>query len=112
MVGTDHHFQSEIEDYLKNFLESSPVRSLAEIIAFNEENAEKELPPPNSNQETLLKSLNFKLPQEEYEQALAHIRRVSRTEGLDKTFAEYGIDILVGPAESALSTFASASGKS
>ena len=38
------------------------------------------------------------------------IRDVGRTQGVDHTLAEYDIDVIIGPAESDLTTLAAASG--
>ncbi len=43
--------------------------------------------------------------------ALAHARKIGRSEGIDKLLKEYDIDVIIGPAESAMPTIAAASGK-
>lgn len=44
MLGLlDHHYKVEFENHLAE-LKTSPVRTLQELIEYNKENAEKELP--------------------------------------------------------------------
>lgn len=42
---------------------------------------------------------------------MTKIRDVGRSRGIDHTLEEYNIDVIIGPAESALTAFAAASGK-
>lgn len=41
---------------------------------------------------------------------MTKIRDVGRTRGIDHTLKEYDIEVIIGPAESALTAFAAASG--
>ena len=41
---------------------------------------------------------------------LEHARLIGRERGIDETFKRYNINVLIGPAESAMSTFAAAAG--
>jgi hypothetical protein len=48
---------------------------------------------------------------EEREEAIAHVRDVGRTRGIDETLAKYDIDVILGPADCSLSSLAAASGQ-
>jgi amidase len=87
------------------------VRSLKELIEFNEANADKELPPDHPQQDRLTKAQDFHMKPEDYQTSLAYIRRMSKEEGIDKILAQYNIDVIIGPADSFLSTLASAAGE-
>ncbi|RDW76971.1 amidase signature (AS) enzyme-5 [Coleophoma cylindrospora] len=114
--GVDHFgdltyadFRPLMNEYLES-LEESPVRSLKDIIKFNEDHADKELPPDHPQQDRLTRAQDFYLEPENYQKSLQYIRRMSRDEGIDKTLAQYDIDVIIGPADSFLSTLASAAG--
>ena len=61
-------------------------------------------------QDRLEKALAHNCTTEDLEQALAHARRIGRDESIDKILKEYDIDVIIGPAESAMPTIAAASG--
>jgi amidase len=48
---------------------------------------------------------------EDYKTSLNYIKRMSTVEGIDKTLAQYDIDVIIGPADSFLSSLAAAAGK-
>ena len=50
------------------------------------------------------------LSEAEVEAAIQHVRDVGRTRGIDKIFKEFNVNVIVGPAESGLTGFASATG--
>ncbi|KAH8648117.1 hypothetical protein BGZ61DRAFT_542460 [Ilyonectria robusta] len=61
------------------------------------------------DQDVFLDALKLKLSPEDYGMYLAHLRKVAR-HGLDKIFAEYNVDVIVGPCDSPLSSLSSGSG--
>jgi amidase len=123
VVGGD--FKRNIETYLAD-LETSPVRTLKEMVEFNKKHADVELPPskqiinstdPFTNIETdypdqslLEKSLEFVLDATQRQRYLDKLRDVGRTRGIDATLAKYNIDVIIGPAESGLTELVSAAG--
>lgn len=46
----------------------------------------------------------------EIEALIQQMRHIGRVEGLDKVFADYNINVLLGPADGAMTTFAAAAG--
>ncbi|KAJ9165614.1 Amidase family protein [Coniochaeta hoffmannii] len=102
-------FQAELEGYLAD-LEASKVRTLAELIQFNKDHSDVELPEEYPDQEFLTSSLDKALPGSTLEDLIAQLRRLGRDEGIDQVFRDYDINILVGPVESQISLFAAAAG--
>jgi len=92
-----YEFKADIEAYLATLGPSQPYRTLADLIAFNREHAEDEM--PLFGQEVFEKSVEKgPLTEPAYLQALATCRRLAREEGLDAVFAEHRLDALVAPS--------------
>ncbi len=91
-------FKADLNQYLAE-LASSPVRTLADIIAFNNEHAGEEL--KYFGQELLLQAeATSSLTDSTYLQALAENHRLSRQEGIDAVMDKYNLDALVMPTTS------------
>ncbi|KAK1237363.1 hypothetical protein MKX08_002988 [Trichoderma sp. CBMAI-0020] len=91
-------------------LKFAPIKSLQELIDFNREHADIELPPGHSNQKILQQAADLNLTEDEYQEHLGKIRKVSRHEGIDYILDKYDADVMIGPADSGLSSHASGSG--
>ncbi|KAH0523116.1 hypothetical protein TsFJ059_008166 [Trichoderma semiorbis] len=102
-------FKPTFEAYLGT-LEYSPVRSLDELIRFNQEHAEKALPPGYDNQDQLQNAATMTMSDEEHDFLLAHARKVGRDIGIDKTLKEYDVDLVIAPADSPVNLLVSAAG--
>ncbi len=88
-------FKADLNAYLAQ-LASSPVRTLADIIAFNDAHADEEL--RYFGQELLLQAQEAPaLDDERYLNALANNRRRAREEGIDAIMQEQRLDALVAP---------------
>jgi amidase len=73
------------------------VRSLSELIAFNNENAEVE--QALFGQDIFENSLAAPgIESEEYQTALMLVRKATRDEGIDALLSEYDVKVLVGPS--------------
>ncbi len=91
-----YEFKAGVNDYLASLGDAAPVKSLAEVIAFNEKNADRSM--PYFDQETLLLAQEKgPLTDPEYLEALDTCRRLSRDEGIDKAMDEHRLDAIVGP---------------
>lgn len=55
--------------------------------------------------------MDLNLTEAQYQEHLKKIRKVSRDEGIDYILDKYDADVIIGPADSGLSTHASGSGK-
>ena len=74
-------------------------RSLQDLIAFNDQNREKEM--PYFGQDLFLKAeAKSNLASKEYTDALANNQRLSRKEGIDAVMDQYQLDAIVAPTGS------------
>lgn len=97
-----YDFKADLNAYLARFNGTLPVRTLADLIQFNEQHAASEM--PFFGQE-LFEQAQQRGPRTSpaYQKALKHITEVADTNGLGAIFARYKVDALVasgnGPAE-------------
>ena len=96
-----YEFKAGLNAYLARRGPGAEVRSLADLIAFNERNAEAEM--PYFGQERLIAAeAKGPLSERAYLTALAAARRLSRADGIDRTMDEHRLDAVVaatgGPA--------------
>ena len=91
-----YEFKAGLNAYLAGRGPGAEVRSLAELIAFNERNAEAEM--PYFGQERFIAAqAQGPLSEPAYLMALATARRLSRADGIDRTMDEHRLDAIVGP---------------
>ncbi|KAJ3464919.1 hypothetical protein MRS44_005577 [Fusarium solani] len=102
-------FKQEIDKFLKS-VEHSKVRSLRELITFNIEHADAEMPAGYDDQQILLETEDLELSSEDYDKHLSHLRKVARQEGLDYIFQKYEVDVIIGSSDTPITAFASGSG--
>ncbi|KAJ4857834.1 amidase domain-containing protein [Trichoderma breve] len=102
-------FKPTFEAYLET-LEYSQVRSLDELIRFNQNHAEKALPPSYDNQDQLQNAATMTMSDEEHDFLLRHARKVGRDIGIDKTLKEYDVDLVIAPGDSPVNLLVSAAG--
>ncbi len=92
-----YEFKAGIDAYLSNLAPGAPVRSLADIIEFNEKNRDLEM--PFFGQEALLESVKKgPLTSPAYLTALQQCRDLSRKRGIDAVMEEHRLDALVAPS--------------
>ncbi|WP_409266572.1 amidase [Massilia sp. BHUDP2] len=91
-----YEFAPGLEAWLKNYAPHAPVKNMADVIAFNEKNAAREM--PYFKQEHLVAAqAKPGLDAREYREALANDLRYSRDEGIDQVMKEHKLDALVAP---------------
>jgi amidase len=91
-----YEFKADLNLYLGGLPESARVRTLADVIAFNEENRDREM--PYFGQELFLQAESKgPLSEKEYVDALALCRRMARDEGLDTAVSTHRLDAIAGP---------------
>jgi amidase len=91
-----HEFKADLNKYLASLKQAQRVRTLAEVIKFNEANRQQVM--PYFGQERMLKAQEKgSLSSEAYRKALAKARRLSRTEGIDVPFRKHRLDAIVVP---------------
>jgi amidase len=93
-----YELKADLNAYLARLGPGAPVRSLKEIIAFNEKHRKAEM--TYFGQETFLKAqAKGPLTSKEYRDALKKNRRLARKEGIDAVMDKYKLDALVAPTE-------------
>ncbi len=91
-----YEFKASLNAYLEGLGPAAPVKRLAEIIAFNEENRDRSM--PFFGQEILVDSeAKGPLTDQAYRDALANNRRYSRREGIDALMDEHNLDAIIAP---------------
>jgi amidase len=90
-----YEFKADLNRYLSEFGSGAKVKTLQDLIAFNEENKAREM--PYFDQELFLQAqAKGALDSKEYLSALALNRKLSATEGIDKVLKENTLDALFG----------------
>ena len=94
-----YEFKADLEAYLGSYGPTQPHRALADLIAFNAEHADAEMP---FFRQELFERAEGKGPLTEpaYLESLETCRRLSRAEGIDAVMDEYRLDALVAPSNS------------
>lgn len=91
-----YEFKSDLAAYFATLGPDFPIRSLADVIAFNHSHAHETM--PWFGQELLeMAATRGPLTDEAYLQALANNRRQSRTAGIDALLQEHALDAILSP---------------
>jgi amidase len=91
-----YELKADLNAYLARLAPGAPVRTLQDIIAFNERNRQKEM--PYFGQDLFVKAeAKGSLTEKEYVDALARNHQLARTEGIDALMDKYQLDALVAP---------------
>src|SRR6266699_375465 len=94
-----YELKADLAAYLATWAPGAKVKTLADVIAFNEANKATEM--PYFGQELFLQAQEKgPLTDQAYRDALAKDQRLSRTEGLDVAFARDSLDAIVAPTGS------------
>jgi amidase len=95
-IVLEYEFKHGLNAYLTGLGPAAPVRTLEDVIAFNERERDRVM--PFFGQETLIKSQGRgPLTSPAYQKALATCRRLWRAEGIDAVMARYRLDGLIAP---------------
>ena len=96
LVLLEYEFKADLNAYLAGLGPDAPVRSLAEVIEFNERNADREM--PHFGQERLIASeARGPLTEPEYLNAKATIQQANREDGIDRLAREHRLDAIIAP---------------
>lgn len=94
-----YEFKADMAAYLAEFAPNLPIKSLADIMAFNEKHRDRVM--PYFAQEHLARAAaKGGLDSKEYLAALANNLKFSREEGIDKALLDNKLDALVAPSGS------------
>ncbi len=91
-----YELKADLNAYLATLGPGAPVRSLKDVIAFNEAHRETEM--PYFGQDMFLKAeAKGDLKSKEYLDALENNHRLTRAEGIDATMDKFKLDALIAP---------------
>jgi amidase len=91
-----HEFKNDLPLWLASFAPHAPIRTLADLIAFNEAQRTREM--PYFGQELFIQAEALGgLDSDVYLKALAACRKGARDDGLDRVFREQRLDAIVAP---------------
>jgi len=91
-----YELKADLNAYLSRPGFTAPVKTLKDVIEFNEKNREKEM--PYYGQDFFLKAeAKGPLSEKEYLDALEKNHQLARKEGIDATMDKHNLDALVGP---------------
>jgi amidase len=91
-----HEFKAGLATYLAEFAPTAPIRTVADLIAYNERERSREM--PWFGQELLVMAdARGGLDSAVYRNARARSRRAAREDGIDKAMAEHRLDALIAP---------------
>ena len=91
-----HEFKAGLNAYLGKLGAGAKIHSLADAIAFNERNREREMPIFDQEDFEFCQKKG-PLTDKAYLDALAKCRQLSRDEGIDAVTAKYKLDAIVAP---------------
>src|SRR5207247_2391492 len=91
-----YEFKADLNGYLNGLGPDAPVRSLKDVIEFNEKHRDKEM--PYFGQELMIKAeAKGPLTEKAYRKALRRNRRLSREKGIDSVLRAHRLDALIAP---------------
>ena len=91
-----YEFKADLNKYLASLGPQAPVRTLADIIAFNDKHRAEEM--PYFGQELMIRAqAKGPLTSKDYLLARAKCVRMARAEGIDATLAKFRLDALIAP---------------
>jgi amidase len=91
-----YELKAGLANYFARLGKHAPVKSLKDVIEFNEKHKTREM--PYFGQDLFEKAVKKgSLASYEYQEALARCRRLARTEGIDATMDKFKLDAFVAP---------------
>ncbi|MDE0475796.1 MAG: amidase, partial [Gammaproteobacteria bacterium] len=96
LIVLEYEFKTDLNAYLATLGPDAPVRTLAEIIEFNEQNAQLEM-PYFGQQRMIASQARGPLTDEVYLNAVRTIQRGNREDGIDALMNEHQLDAIVAP---------------
>ena len=96
LVLLEYEFKADLNAYLASLGPDAPVKSLEEVIAFNEANADREM-PHFGQQRMIASQARGPLTDPEYLNAVETVQRANREDGIDALMNEHELDAIVAP---------------
>jgi amidase len=91
-----YEYKAGLNAYLSRLPASARVHSLADVIAFNDQNRDTVM-PYFGQERMMMAQEKGPLSDDAYKQALAECRRLARDEGIDAVLSKYNLDAIVAP---------------
>jgi len=96
LLVLEYEFKADLNAYLENLGPEAPVKSLTEVIEFNERNRDTEM--PYFGQERMYASqARGPLTDETYRNAVRAIQTGNRQDGIDALMSQYDLDAIIAP---------------
>lgn len=92
-----YEFKADLNKYLKSLGKKSRVRTMADVIKFNEENSARVMPYFGQERMTAAQEKGS-LSSKPYREALKKNRRLTRKEGIDAALKKHRLDAIVVPS--------------
>ncbi|KAF9770120.1 hypothetical protein IL306_012372 [Fusarium sp. DS 682] len=105
----DTTFKQLLESYLES-VDDCKIRTLEDLIEFNKQHAEQELPPSADNQAGLIRALNATMEPGQYRELIDFARDRCGPKGIDKVLEDNEVDIILGPGDGPLFIIAGTAG--
>ena len=96
LLVLEYEFKADLNAYLATLGPDAPVRTLEEIIEFNEQNADREM-PHFGQQRMIASQAHGPLTDEAYLNAVRTIQRANREDGIDALANEHRLDAIIAP---------------
>ncbi len=95
-LALSYEFKAGINAYFRGLGPDAPIKSLAELISFNNANPEREM--PFFGQQLLIQAESMgTLTDTDYLDAIDTIQRLTREEGIDAVMDEHSLDAIIAP---------------
>lgn len=91
-----YELKADMAAYLADYGPTAPIKTLADVIAFNAQHGAQEM-PFFAQEHFINAQAKGGLDSQEYRDALANNQRYSRAEGIDHVMAEHQLDALIAP---------------
>lgn len=88
-----YEFRRDLNQYLKSLADTTSVKSLADIIAYNRKHADRVM--PFFKQQIFLQSQEIVLGDAEYQKLKSDVRRLAGQDGIDKIMKKHNLDAIV-----------------
>jgi amidase len=91
-----YEFKADLNQYLQ--ARNGSVKSLKDVIAFNEENAKSEM--PYFGQDQMIKAeAKGPLSSRAYQELVSRLNRLAKQEGIDAVMAKFKLDAIIAPTD-------------
>jgi len=101
-------FRGQFNEFLKGF-DNFEIKTLEDLIKWNEEHSDKALPKEFPSQSVLVDAQKDEMSRDDFDAAVRHMRKHAR-DPITKALEEYGVDLIVGPADGRIASTAACAG--